>query len=103
MSRLLIIIAAVFFVLYLLRKGPTKQRVAGKRKPRAVPPGSGRSAHDILGVRPGASEDEIRRAYQEKVQQYHPDKVASMAGELQELAEQRTKELNGAYNELMNR
>ena len=45
----------------------------------------------------GASPDEVRRAYQQQVRLYHPDKVASVAPELQRLAEQRTKELNAAY------
>jgi preprotein translocase subunit Sec63 len=32
---------------------------------------------------------------------YHPDKVASLAAEFRELAEQRMKEINAAYAELL--
>jgi curved DNA-binding protein CbpA len=54
----------------------------------------------VLGVAPGASAEEIRSAYQKLIQQYHPDRVAGMGPELRELAEQRTKELNAAYDAL---
>jgi len=33
-------------------------------------------------------------------QQYHPDKVATLAPEFRELAERRMKEINTAYDEL---
>lgn len=54
-------------------------------------------ARKILKVRPEADAAEIKRAYQQLVAQYHPDRVANAAPELQELAERRTKELNLAY------
>ena len=41
--------------------------------------------------------EEIRAAYQKLIQKYHPDRVADLGPELQELAAQRTKELNAAY------
>ncbi len=34
------------------------------------------------------------------IKQYHPDKIASMAPELQALAEKRTQEINAAYAEI---
>lgn len=102
MSRLLIIVAVLLFILYLMKKNSPKKSLGGNPKAKPMPRRGKRSAHDVLGVSRGASDEEIRRAYQEKIRQYHPDKVASMADELQELAEQRTKELNVAYDELMN-
>lgn len=68
---------------------------------RAVSPGVGRSPHEVLGVAPGASREEIRRAYHALVREYHPDRVAGAAAEIQRLAEERTAELNGAYRALM--
>jgi hypothetical protein len=60
-------------------------------------------ARRILGVSIGATEQQLRAAYREKIFQYHPDKVASLGPELKELAEEKTKEINGAYDVLANR
>ncbi len=59
-----------------------------------------RSPNEVLGVEPGANADQIRAAYQRLVRQYHPDRVATMAPELRELAERRTKQINAAYQQL---
>jgi hypothetical protein len=55
---------------------------------------------EILGVAPGASKEQIRAAYLTRVAQYHPDKVAALGPELRLLAEQMTKQINGAYRVL---
>lgn len=55
------------------------------------------SARKILGVRAGASQEEIRKAYIELVQKYHPDKVFHLADEYKVIAENKTKEINAAY------
>jgi DnaJ-class molecular chaperone len=67
------------------------------------PAKDGRSPYEILGVTSSASPAEIRAAYQRLIQQYHPDRVAEMGPELRELAEQRTKEINVAYDKLKRR
>jgi curved DNA-binding protein CbpA len=54
----------------------------------------------VLGVQESATPEQIKRAYQRLVLQYHPDKVVDLAPELQALAEQRTKEINAAYTAL---
>ncbi|MEO1170869.1 MAG: J domain-containing protein [Myxococcota bacterium] len=59
-----------------------------------------RDPHEVLEVKPGASEEEIRRAYQAQIRKYHPDYLENMAPELRELAEARTKEINRAYESL---
>jgi DnaJ-domain-containing protein 1 len=58
------------------------------------------SPYDVLGVRREASATEIRTAYQSLVKQYHPDRVASMPAEFQEVADRKTKEINAAYSSL---
>lgn len=58
------------------------------------------SPYDILGVSREASAVDIRTAYQALVRQYHPDRVASMPSEFQEVAERKTKEINAAYTQL---
>jgi hypothetical protein len=55
----------------------------------------------VLGVAPSASKDEIARNYRRKIQQCHPDRVAGLAPEFVELAEERTKVLNVAYEHAM--
>lgn len=55
---------------------------------------------EVLGINRGASQEEIRKAYRELVNQYHPDKVSYLGKEFRELAEVRFKEINRAYQEL---
>lgn len=73
-----------------------------KTRTRPTQPSSApsQSPYDVLGVSPSASGPDIREAYQNLVRQYHPDRVASMPHEFQEVAERRTKEINAAYTEL---
>jgi Protein of unknown function (DUF4236)/DnaJ domain len=59
-----------------------------------------KSAYATIGVHEGASMEEVTPAYHHMAQLYHPDKVAGLAHEFRELAEQRMKEINGAYEEL---
>jgi DnaJ-class molecular chaperone len=65
------------------------------------PPPRQQSPYDILGVAPGASKEEIKAAYRDLANRYHPDKVAHLGEELQTLAEQRFKEIQEAYQELI--
>lgn len=59
-----------------------------------------RDPYEVLEIKPGASEEEIRRAYQAQIRKYHPDYLENMAPELRALAEARTKEINRAYESL---
>ena len=59
--------------------------------------------HEILGVPRGASVDEIKRAYRKLAAKYHPDKVDHLGDEFKVLAEERFKEIQDAYQELMAR
>lgn len=64
---------------------------------------SKRDPYDLLGVSKGASQDEIRRAYRKLIVKYHPDKVDHLGDEFRVLAEQRFKEIQEAYQELVHR
>ncbi|MBW1892073.1 MAG: DnaJ domain-containing protein [Deltaproteobacteria bacterium] len=55
---------------------------------------------EILGVQPGASQEEIHAAYRRAVHAYHPDKVSHLGPELQELAKNKFVEIQEAYQEL---
>jgi DnaJ like chaperone protein len=54
----------------------------------------------MLGVDRSASADEIKHAYRELANKYHPDKLAHLGDEFKELAEKRFKEIQRAYQEL---
>jgi DnaJ-domain-containing protein 1 len=54
---------------------------------------------DVLGVSPSASMDEIKRAYRSKLRMYHPDRVNGLGPELIRMAEDRTRELNSAFEQ----
>lgn len=69
-------------------------------KPPAPPADERTKACEVLGVRPGSSKDEISAAYRHMASLYHPDKVAMLGPELQELAERRMREINAAYEML---
>jgi hypothetical protein len=56
--------------------------------------------YEVLGISPGASREEIQAAYRAAAQQYHPDKVAHLGVELQELARKKFIEIQEAYKAL---
>jgi molecular chaperone DnaJ len=58
-----------------------------------------RNPYEVLGIREGASEDEIKRAYRELVKKYHPDQYTD--NPLSKLAEEKLSEINEAYDYIM--
>ena len=56
--------------------------------------------YQILGVDKNASEEEIKNAYRELARKYHPDNYAD--NPLSDLAGEKLKEINEAYDENMN-
>lgn len=55
--------------------------------------------YKVLGVSPSASSDEIKKAYRELSKKYHPDSY--MNNPLSELAEEKFKEVQEAYEQIM--
>ena len=55
--------------------------------------------HEVLGVSPDATFDQIRKAYEEKSAEYHPDRVFSQGPEAREAAIRLTRRINDAYAE----
>jgi len=55
--------------------------------------------HAILGVAPGASQDEVRKAYFARSKMYHPDRYASaeLPAEVAEYLASMARTLNSAY------
>lgn len=58
-----------------------------------------KNPYEVLGLTPGASEDEIKRAYRELSRKYHPD--ANVNNPLADLAEEKFKEVQEAYDTIM--
>lgn len=54
----------------------------------------------VLGVSSSASNDEVKRAYRELAKKYHPDNYIN--NPLSDLAEEKMKEINEAYDSIMN-
>lgn len=55
--------------------------------------------YEVLGIKEGASEDEIKKAYRDLVKKYHPDQYQD--NPLSRLAEEKLREINEAYDYLM--
>lgn len=58
-----------------------------------------RDPYEILDINKSASRDEIKRAYKKLAKQYHPDQYND--NPLKDLAEERMREVNEAYDYLM--
>ncbi|NQY75126.1 MAG: TerB family tellurite resistance protein [Candidatus Margulisbacteria bacterium] len=56
--------------------------------------------YTILGVKPGASKDDIKKAYKEAIKKNHPDKVHHLGEEFRKVAEEKMREINASYKAL---
>jgi DnaJ like chaperone protein len=59
-------------------------------------------AYAKLGLKNGASDSEVKKAYRKLVSQYHPDKLISrgLPEEMMEVAKTRVREINTAYDQI---
>jgi hypothetical protein len=74
----------------------------GVSMPENERPGASLDAHyRALELSSGASLQEVRAAYRRLIAEYHPDKVNNLPKGFQEFANQRTVELNVAYQALV--
>ena len=55
--------------------------------------------YEVLGVSPNATDEEIKHAYRELSRKYHPD--ANQNNPLKDLAEEKFKQVQEAYSEIM--
>jgi len=56
--------------------------------------------YSVLGVNKDATDDEIKNAYRELARKYHPDNYQD--NPLSDLADEKMKEINEAYDEIVN-
>jgi len=70
-----------------------------KPEPKPVLSEEDRAYAEILELEENAIEDfdAIKTLYRKRIAQYHPDKVLAMGPEIREVAEQKAKEINEAY------
>lgn len=55
--------------------------------------------YSVLGLKPGASEEDVKKAYRELARKYHPDNYHD--NPLSDLASEKMKEINEAYDMIM--
>lgn len=55
-----------------------------------------KSPYDVLGIRQGASQEEVKKAYRALVKKYHPDRYKDHP--LEDLAKEKMQEVNEAYD-----
>ena len=55
--------------------------------------------YQVLGISPGASDDEIKKAYRALSRKYHPDANINNPNKAQ--AEEKFKEVQQAYDQIM--
>ena len=53
-------------------------------------------AYAVLGVRPDATDDEVRAAYRKLALKHHPDRVATLGEDIRRAAEKKLQEINDA-------
>lgn len=57
--------------------------------------------YSTLGIRPDATDEEVKQAYRKLARKYHPDRYRD--SDLADLASEKMKEINAAYEEIQKR
>ncbi|MBQ3914155.1 MAG: DnaJ domain-containing protein [Paludibacteraceae bacterium] len=57
-------------------------------------------AYVALEIEPGATNDEVKKAYRRMAMKYHPDKVAGAGEEMREKATEKFRAINEAYEHI---
>ncbi len=59
--------------------------------------------YQVLGIERNATPEQVKQAYRQLANKYHPDKVTHLGDEFRKLAERRFKDIQKAYQELMSK
>lgn len=57
-------------------------------------------AYNILGIKPNASNEEVKKAHRQMAVKYHPDRVASMGEDVQKAAKEKFQQIQAAYEQI---
>jgi curved DNA-binding protein CbpA len=82
---IVIIIFVIIYVFLVLRRG--KKEKGPEKISRCI---------EMLGLKPGASQEEVNQAHRDLVNVWHPDRFVGNP-RLQKKAEEKVKEINAAY------
>lgn len=80
------------------RPGIGANQSKSSESPNPKSPAEVEDALALFGLDGEPAWSEVKKAYTKTVQLYHPDKVAGMGPELQDVAEAKMKTLNAAYS-----
>lgn len=82
-------------------KKKASRRTGAKQQQKTEPkPPPQQSSEDVLGVKPNATKEEVKKAYKEAAKKYHPDRVPE---EQKKAATEQFIKINDAYNAAMKR
>ena len=73
---------------------------SGNRQARSSTDPNRENYYQLLNIPYSANPAQITRAYREQMKRYHPDRVADLGTELQQVAHQKTLDIQRAYEEL---
>ena len=90
-------------IIYWLVKTIKKQLQSSDNQQQSNNQFKSRTAKDpyqILEVSKNASPEEIKKAYKNALAQYHPDKVNHLGEDIKRVAQQKTQDIQWAYDRL---
>ena len=86
--RNILIVIIIFVIIYIFL---LSRRVKKEKGPEKI-----NRSIEILGLKSGASQEEVNQAYRDLVNVWHPDRFVGNP-RLQKKAEEKVKEINAAY------
>lgn len=99
---ILLLLLAYWFIKRVLPGGYHSSTQGHEKSEPRVEAEAERDPYKILDISRNATPEEIKSAYRKKAQRYHPDRVAHLGDEFQQLAKQKFQEIQKAYEILSN-
>ena len=97
----LIAVVVFFLIGYWIVDFFWPKKKADTAAPAPAPAAAAEPWHEVLGVSPQASVEQIRQAYLAKSAEHHPDRVSGQGPEAREAALRMTRKLNDAFEQAM--